>query len=477
MLLLVRRPCNALESVLGAQILVTVLIWSSVLLIPSGLAHVHHDHDDEETSLSDEDWNQVESTNSIERLLKDQRIVALQSDRRVAPRLEVLRIDPGNWRNLNELGWLLASQARTSQDESYYGLSERAATLNLELNGRRPETLALWIHSSLQGHHFGEARKAAEELVAIRGESIDYALRGDAAMEQGDLAAAEGDYLEFLKRSPSLPSYARWGHLNWLLGNDDVAISAWREAIEQGRQSDNESVAWCKTKLAEIYLYRGNLDEAGILVDEALSWNIGYAQARYVKGKIDWFLGDVQDAVEGIKYAVDIDPLPEREWWLEDVYRRLGYEQKADELRERIIEYGPSTDRRATSLYLSTHGYGKGAALKMAQAELANRADAATLDAVGYCLLQNGHIKESETVLLRSTEKGRAPGRLPFHLGMLAWARGDADTALTLWNRAFLARYAMTPSEIEVLKMNLAKVNAAISGKYNPFAKGYIENE
>jgi len=445
------------------------------LSVTASWAHVHHAHgEDGEDLVNDES---SDTSTLIERFLSNPSVAELEMDGELGIRLKVLRADSSNWRNINQLGWLLVERARLHQDESFYSLSERLAALNLNLNGRRPETMALWIHVLLQEHRFDEARIAAHELVEIRGEPKDYALRGDAAMEQGDLEEGKDDYLEFLEKSPSLPSYARWGHLNWLLGNELEAVDAWKEAIERGGGANEESVAWCKAKLAEVYLCAGELEEANRWAGDALAWNNEYGFGRFIKGRIDWFLGDPNAALESLEIAARIDPLPERLWWLEDVYRRVGKNREADDLRERLIEYGPSIDRRATALYLLTRGVAKQAALDLGRAESESRADAATLDALGYCWLRIGDFKQAESALTDSGEKGRVPGRRSLHEGMLAWETGDADAAQKFWSRAYEARFAMTPSEIEVLKTNLAKANAAILENEKLFAKGRLENE
>lgn len=453
----------------------TCLLILLALSVSSGWSHVHHDHYG--NSSETVDWDETDSATAIEQFLRDPFVDGLKLDGEMQIRLKLLHSDQTNWRNMNRVGWLLVNRARSDQDESFYSLAERLAEINLRLNGRRPETMALWIHTLLQEHRFVEAKSAAEELVEMRGEPLDYALRGDAALEQGDLAEAKADYLEFLKRSPSLPSYARWGHLNWLLGNDDVAISAWKEAIDRGRGASEESVAWCKAKLAEVYLYSGDLAIAAELADESLLWQSNYGIGRFVSGRISWFLGDKDSAIESLEIAVGVDPLPEWLWWLEDVYRSVGRIRMADDVRERILEYGSSIDRRATALYLSIRGIGKNAALEMAKAELENRADAATFDALGFCWLRNGQLGHSKSALANASAKGRVPGRGPLHQGMLAWETGDAEAALKFWNRAYDARFAMTPSEIEVLKENLAKANTAILEKEKLFAQGRLENE
>src|SRR5207247_9745450 len=155
-------------------------------------------------------------------------------------------LNPG----LERLGWLFVAKARESFDPGYYKLAEACAKALEARTAGRPEALLLRGHVLQNLHRFKEAEPLARELVARRGLSFDYALLGDALMEQGRLAEAVASYQSMIDLWPDLHSYSRGAHIRWLKGDLTGALELMQLAVSASSPLDPESAAWVSTRLA-----------------------------------------------------------------------------------------------------------------------------------------------------------------------------------------------------------------------------------
>jgi tetratricopeptide (TPR) repeat protein len=126
-------------------------------------------------------------------------------------------------------------------------------------------TIAARASLLLSRHRFPQARALAEEgLKRYPEDGSLLGVAGDAALETGDLDAAENFYNKLHALGPRLISWARLAHVAELHGNFDSAASMLERAIEAGEKkaAPPESIAWCLAVLGEVELKRGNLQAA-----------------------------------------------------------------------------------------------------------------------------------------------------------------------------------------------------------------------
>src|SRR4026207_1044405 len=100
---------------------------------------------------------------------------------------------------------------------------------------------------------------------------LDYALLGDALMEQGRLTEAASAYQKMIDLKPFYQSYTRAAHLRWLTGDLHGAIELTRPEISAASPRNPEAIAWAYTRLGAYELQRGDAGQAVHAVDAARS--------------------------------------------------------------------------------------------------------------------------------------------------------------------------------------------------------------
>ena len=110
-------------------------------------------------------------------------------DREIGRLQAKIRENPRDNPLLERLGWAFVAKARLSSDPGFYTLAEQAALLLGH------------VYDAM--HRFAEAEQIARGLTARREFVFDYALLGDALMEQGKLGEAAPPLARMPKRSSS----------------------------------------------------------------------------------------------------------------------------------------------------------------------------------------------------------------------------------------------------------------------------------
>jgi tetratricopeptide (TPR) repeat protein len=357
---------------------------------------------------------------------------------------------------LERLGFLFVARARVSNDPGDYKLAEMAAAC---LEARHPgEAAALLLkgHVLHQLHRFREAEQAARALVARRTVVLDYGLLGDALMEQGRLAEAAEAYQKMLDLKPYYQSYTRAAHLRWLKGDLDGAIEVIRLAIASASPRDPESSAWAWTRLAAYQLQAGRLADATTAIESALRHQPEYAPALLAHGKVHLAMQRPSAAVEVLRRAARVNPLPEYQWALADALRLQGLDADASAVEQELTARG-SDDPRTFALYLATRRVNAPKALALAEEELRARADVFTLDAHAWALAASGRTAEAHEVMARALSEGTQDARLFLHAGVIHAAAGRHREARGWLKKAEHLRAMLLPSESAELARRMTK--------------------
>src|SRR5258708_9966480 len=204
-------------------------------------------------------------------------------DRKIVETQERIRSAADPATDLERLGWLFVSKARTTFDPGFYKLAELSA---LCLENRRPgaaEALLLRGHVLQNLHRFKEAEPLARELVEKRGAPFDFGLMGDVLMEQGRLDQAIEAYQKMLNLRPDLHSYSRGAHVRWLRGDVAGAESLMRMAAAAASPLDPDAAAWVNTRLAGYEFQAGNFEQAASACSAALDFQSDYPPALLLR--------------------------------------------------------------------------------------------------------------------------------------------------------------------------------------------------
>jgi len=87
-----------------------------------------------------------------------------------------------------------------------------------------------------------------------------------------------------------------------------------------------------------IYFETENYDKAALAFEQALAMDSDHAARHIAYAKVQEKLGNNKRMVEALERAVELDPIPQTLTLLADAYDRIGDEQLALELRERVAK-------------------------------------------------------------------------------------------------------------------------------------------
>jgi tetratricopeptide (TPR) repeat protein len=359
-------------------------------------------------------------------------------------------------RAAEQLGYRFVARARVSNDPEAYAVAEQAATCLESLQPNEPAALLLRGHVLHQMHRFSEAEAIARRLVTMREFVLDFGLLGDALMEQGRVADAAAAYQKMIDLKPFYQSYTRAAHLRWLRGDLRGAIEMMQAAVRTASPRDPESIAWAYSRLAMYELQRGRLADAGRMADASLRSVPDYAAALLARGRIQLAQDKPVEAIETLRRAARLNPLPEYQWALADALRLLQQTAEAAAIEDQLVREGVLTDPRTLALYLSTRRLDGSRAVDLARSELTKRADVFTLDALAWALAVSGQVREASTLMDRALAEGTEDGRLFVHAAAIAAADGRHADAARWAARARRLRSTLLPSELGVLRRGLA---------------------
>ena len=357
-------------------------------------------------------------------------------------------------RAAEQLGYRFVSKARLSNDAGFYTMAEQAAACLESIAPDDPAALLLRGHVLHQMHRFGEAEAIARRLVTMREFVLDFGLLGDALMEQGRLTEAADAYQKMIDLKPFYQSYTRAAHLRWLKGDLDGAIRMMNAAVKAASPRDRESVAWAYARLAMYELQRGRFADAERMTVASLQFVPDYAAALLVRGRIQLAQGRRVEAVATLEQAARLNPLPEYNWTLADALRSLGRIDEAVAVEQMVLAEGAG-DPRTLALYLSTRREDAAKAVDLARAELKNRSDIFTLDALAWALARAGKVDEASAFMTRALAEGTQDGRLFLHAAAIAAARGRPADAARWARKARTFRFTLLPSELGVLRTGI----------------------
>lgn len=354
------------------------------------------------------------------------------------------------------LGWAYIAKARVSFDPGYYKLAEQTAACMQEKQPANNSARLLYGHVLHNLHRFKEAETLAQGLVEDRGRWYDYGLYGDVLMEQGRLDAAIEAYQSMMNEYPGPQAYNRAAHVRWLRGDIQGAIQLMDMSLKAMGAQNKETAAWALVRLADYELHLDQVDNSRKHLSLALRLIPDYAPALLATGRIMLFDGNVEDAVEALNRAVQLNPLPEYRWAFIEALKMAGQDDRANQVELALLDSGAVEDRRTYALYLAEKGLMPERALALARQELDLRADVFTQDVLAWALRATGKVEEAYAYSAKSLVEGTADAKLFYHAAVLALETGRDDEAEKLMARASKLQHMLWPSQREFLNQKFA---------------------
>ena len=355
------------------------------------------------------------------------------------------------------LGWAYMAKARRTLDAGYYKLAEKTADAMDARFGPTNEALLLRGSVDHNLHRFADAEAVARQLVARRGLAFDYALLSDALMEQGKLAESVQACQKMMALKPGVDAYSRAANLRWLTGDLPGAITAMEAAVRAGSPLDATNTAWTLSRLSAYYLQAGRSHDALQVAQSAARLVPEYPPALLAQGRAYLAMGQTALAARQIAVAARLNPLPEYQWWLADTLRIAGDPAGALRVEAELAARGEAADPRTYSLFLATRRELPAEARRLATAELGNRADVFTQDALAWSLAASGDLAGADTAIQAALAARTQDARLFLHAGEIALGRGQPAAARGYFAQAEKYAFTLTPSERALLDSRLPR--------------------
>jgi tetratricopeptide (TPR) repeat protein len=353
---------------------------------------------------------------------------------------------------LEKLGWAYVSKARSSFDESFYKLAEQTASCLLSNAPASREALLIRGHVYHALHRFKEAEELAQQLTTLRGNASDFALLGDAQLEQGDLDKAAQSYQKMIDLKPDLPGFSRIAHLRWLKGDLEGAREMVEEALLAGSSGGGEPVAWNLTKLSGFALLAGDNRTAQAAAEKALAMVSNFPPAYFAKARVQISLGDWPGAILSLQQATNSGINPEYLWHLSEAFRKTGQTNQAEGVELALQKWGELTDPRTYALYIATRKERLPKAELLCRRELQNRKDVFTYDAVAWSLAGQKKFSEAVEFIKLALRERTVDPRLYLHAAVIFTAAGERAEATRYLAEVRKLQHLLLPSELEHLK-------------------------
>ena len=315
-----------------------------------------------------------------------------------------------------------------------------------------PDAMLLRGHVLHQFHRFKEAEALARQLVTVRSLPYDYGLLGDSLMEQGRLAEAIPAYQTMLDLRPGFESFVRAAHMRWLKGDLPGAQELMGQVLGMIHPREKATAAWAEARVASYDLQAGNLPAAKQHAEIALQAKPTNAPAHLVLARVLSVEGRDDEALEHFRAAAKARPLPEFLWALADELEARQLTAEAAPIEQTLRQIGRRADPRGLALYLATTRQDPAEALKLAQAELENRQDVFTWDALAWSQLAAGQVVPARKSMQRALAEGTQDGRLFLHAAVISAAAGDENGKLDFSRKADGLKSILLPSERRLLE-------------------------
>ena len=338
-----------------------------------------------------------------------------------------------------QLAMALAQRARETADTTYYVQAESALAQSLTLSPGNLEARRVQIWVMLGKHEFAAALKAAQALNQQMPDDVQvYGYLTDANIELGHYAEAERAAQWMLDLRPgNIPGLTRAAYLRELYGDISGSLDLMQQAYQRTPPSEHEDRAWLLTHMAHLYLLDKQLTHADAALDEALREFSGYHYALAQQARVRQAQGRHADALALLRRHVSAAPHPENFFYLGEALEQNGLKAEAAatfkqfEAAALAESAGWDNANRELIFYYADHAQRPADALKLAQAEVARRQDAFTLDAYAWALYRNGQFAKAQLASQRALAVGVRDPKLLQHAAAIALKNAAHPTRST----------------------------------------------
>lgn len=386
------------------------------------------------------------------------------TDRAIAGYQRQLQRRPADPWTHYRLGDAYVQKFRVTADPTCLGLAERALRQSLALAPEQASARRHLAYALYSRHAFEEAAHEAARAVAIDpADSHAWGVLGDAHLEVGRYAEAEGAYERMLETGDDLYAHARSAALSSLRGDVPGAIAALERGLVRGRAEGRpaETLAWVEWQLGQEHWGRGDLDAAEAAYRAALTTVPGYHRALAGLAQILAARGRAAEAVTLLEQAIAVIPQLDYVVALGDLHAALGRADAAERryaLAEHIGRLSTLNQvlyNRELAWFYVDHDRRLDEALALARRELETRRDVYAHDLLAWTLYKTGQPEPARVAMAEALRLGTRDARLFYHAGMIERALGDAAAASTYLRLALATNPRFHPRHADEARRTL----------------------
>ncbi len=281
-------------------------------------------------------------------------------------------------------------------------------------------------------HQFAPALGFARQAIALNPDKASsYGLAADALIELGNYPEAKEVLQTMVDLRPDFSAFSRIAYLRELYGDTEGAEQVLREAISAGSVFP-ENTAWAYVELGKLVMRR-NLEQAKKDFEKAQSIFPGYSAAGEGLGKIAFFEGDSDKALDYFQKAFDKLPIAQYATDLGDVYQAKGDAAKAAQqyfISKIAFEKSSASGVNIyleRGLFLADHNLDLSQALDDAKQGYKTRPNIYAADALAWAYYKNRDYEHASEYIKKAFQLGEHDPLILFHAGMIAQAQGRKE--------------------------------------------------
>ncbi len=341
-------------------------------------------------------------------------------------------------------------EARITGDHQYYDMAAlRLLNSVLKKDPNQFEALCFKSMVLLSQHHFTDGLALAKQAAVINPyNAFVYGLVIDGNVETGNYDEAVKNSDKMVSIRPDLSSYSRISYLREIYGDNDGAIDAMKLAVSAGFPG-LEQTSWCRTQLGKLYENKGDLQDAKLQYEIALSQRPDYAYAYAGLGRIDKYQKNYKQAIADVQKAQSL--VNDYGFYdeLSDLYKLNGEPEKAKQTAEDLAsklnkdaqvgnsddQIGHYADKELAYAYLKTGNYDK--ALEHALIEYNRRPDNIDVNqALAWVNYKIGNVKDADKYMIVALKTNSQNPTLLCEAGIIKSKNGDKIKGNSLIKKA-----------------------------------------
>ena len=369
----------------------------------------------------------------------------LTSDELVDFWRERVERSPRDYISYAELGAAFIRRARETGDVDSYSRAEAALEAALKINPNYSSAISYLATVLYAKHDFTGALERAERIYSFDpGAAQALAVVGDSHLELGDYGEAQSAYDRLLDLSQTPPVYSRLARLAELKGDPQEAIELLRRAAAEADDglASQESMAWYRLQLGNLYFNTGNIESAEAEYKRSLKAFPAYVHALAGLAKVQAARGDYDNATSLYGQVVDRYPIPEYVAALGDVHLAAGREYEASQQYDLVTAIdglykanGVNTDLQM-ALFFADHDLNIEEAVRQARGVYDARPSIQAADVLAWALYKSGQYEEARKYSQEALRLGTQDAMMLFHAGMIYDRLGEYEKARDHLERA-----------------------------------------